>query len=85
MELMLSVTANPSLADAREALYVNIQLTPSDGSNRNVQRLQIWALSILPTNRRLHQFLEYHYNDMELFRPIRTTWRPALFPHLTRA
>ena len=46
MELMLYGTVNATLADSREALDVKIQLHPSNGSNRNVQRLQIWALSI---------------------------------------
>ena len=54
MELMLSSTANASLADARDSIDVKRQLPPSDGSNRNVQRLRIWALSILPENHRLH-------------------------------
>ena len=82
MDLILSGTANTSLADTREYLGIKIQLPPSDRSNRNVQRLQIWVLSILPSNHRLHQFLEDHYNDMESFRPVWSTWRPALFPHL---
>ena len=36
MELMISGTANSSLADNIESLDVKIQLPPSDGSNRNV-------------------------------------------------
>ena len=48
IELMISGTSNASLADSGEALDANIQLPPSNGSNRNVQRLRIWALSILP-------------------------------------
>ena len=65
VELMLSSTANASLADARESLNVKIKLPPSDVSNINVRRLQIWALSILPENQRLHCFLEDHYNNIK--------------------
>ena len=85
LELMLSGTANASLTDAREALDVKITLPPPDGSTRNVRRMQIWALAVLPPNHPIHVFLEEHYNDMESFRPTWNTWKPALFPNLMKA
>ena len=82
---MLSGTANATLADAQEKLDVKIQPLLANGSTRNVQRLQIWALSVLPAVHPLYKCLEDHYNDMESFCPIWLNWRPALHSQLRKA
>ena len=46
IELILAGTANAILAEAN--------LPPPVGSNQNVRCLQIWTLSVLPTNYPLH-------------------------------
>ena len=85
IELMLAGTANATLADARGALDVKIKLPPPDRSNCNVRRLQIWALSTLPANHPLHAYIEGHYNNMESFCPVWSTWKPAMYPILAQA
>ena len=67
VELMLSGMANATISDACKVLDVKIQLPPADESTRNIRRLQIWALSVLPAAHPLHKFLEDHYDDMEYF------------------
>ena len=45
---ILSGNANPSLADAAEALKTEIILPPSCGSNRNIRRWHIRSMIVLP-------------------------------------
>ena len=77
VELIMSGGANPSLADAQEALKSKITMPPSDGSNRNVRRMQILMMTLLPAGHPLHQYLEFHHKDMESFRSVFNTWTPA--------
>ena len=68
LELILSRNANPSLADAAEALKTKIILPHTDGSNDNICCWHIWSLIVLPTNHPFPAWLNAHYIDMESFR-----------------
>jgi hypothetical protein len=84
LELILSGSANPSLADATEALKTTIVLPPADGSNRNVRRYQIWSMIVLPDLHDLTAYLNSHYTDMESFRSEFAAY-VTVEPHLTNA
>ena len=74
---MMSGGANPTLADAQEALKSKITMPPADGSNRNVRRKQIFMMTLLPAGHPLLKYLEDHYKDMESFRSVFNSWTPA--------
>ena len=76
IELMLSGQANPTLADAQHVLDTKVVLPSPDNSNRNVRRMQIWALTWLPNPHPLQQYLHQHYSDMESFRSEWSIWSP---------
>lgn len=45
LDLILSGTASPSLADAPKSLETKMALPTAESSTRNIQRLKIWALT----------------------------------------
>ena len=68
IDLILSGSVNPTLADAQKTLEGKLALPTVDGLNRNSRRLQIWALTWLPSNHPIQRYLREHFMDMESFK-----------------
>ena len=78
--LILLGNANPSLADASELLKSKIALPPPDGSLRNIRRMQILFMVILPTGHPLTNWIKSHYEDMDSYRTPFASYKPNV-PH----
>ena len=78
--LILLGNANPSLADASELLKSKIALPPPDGSLRNIRRMQILFMVILPTGHPLTDWIKSHYEDMDSYRTPFASYKPNV-PH----
>ena len=78
--LILLGNANPSLADASELLKSKIALPPPDGSLRNIRRMQIMFMVILPSGHPLTDWIKAHYEDMDSYRTPFASYKPNV-PH----
>ena len=78
---MLSESANPTLADAQKALEGKLALPTVDGSNRNMRRLQIWALTLLPSDHPIQRYLGERFMDIESFKLDWQVWSPLKPEH----
>ena len=85
ISLMMEGSTHTTMADARAISESKLVLPSNESSNRNIRRAQIWALTFLPAQHPMQQYLAEHHDDMQSFRPVWETWVPALRPTLHKA
>lgn len=83
--LMMEGSTQTTMSDARTIAESKLVLPSNESSNRNIRRAQIWALTFLPAQHPMQQYLGEHHDDMQSFKPVWETWSPALRPLLHRA
>ena len=64
IKLMLSGLTHTMLADACTISQAKLILPSNESSLRNVRRMQIWALTFLPADHPVQNYLETHYTEM---------------------